>query len=235
MKTCWRTASHAELHFLFLVMPWIFLLGLSLGTSGDVAAQPQPSDYGGAPDTGPGTSPGNYNTQDADGGPRHPVTLASPFIGGCVDIDGGTLQNNVASADDLAVGAATVGLCIPAGDDEDGILVGSPVPSPGLSSSAVQVIMTAAASPADCHLDAWMDFNHDGDFDDLGEQIATNQVLLAGSGANTLTFLVPAAAVPGPTVSRFRCSSVGGLGPTGPAPDGEVQDIQIPINPKFLP
>ena len=49
-------------------------------------------------------------------------------------------------------------------------------------------------------------------------------------GVNTLTFSTPARLSPG-AVMRFRFSRGGGLGPTGTAPDGEVEDHLVPIAP----
>jgi hypothetical protein len=71
-------------------------------------------------------------------------------------------------------------------------------------------------------LDAWIDFNRDGDWLDAGEQIATNFAVVAGT--NSVSFTVPETAVAGTTFARFRLSSTGGLAPTGQAADGEVED-----------
>ena len=54
--------------------------------------------------------------------------------------------------------------------------------------------MTASAAGA---LDAWIDFNADGDFGDAGEQIFAAQPLAAG--ANPLAYVVPCCAVEGLT------------------------------------
>ena len=58
--------------------------------------------------------------------------------------------------------------------------------------------------------------------------IFANQALSLGS--NTLTFAVPAGAVvTSQTFARFRFSSTGGLGSTGLAADGEVEDYAVEI------
>ena len=77
------------------------------------------------------------------------------------------------------------------------------------------------------YLDAWFDFNGDGDWNDAGEKIFNRKALVAGN--NALTFNVPGTAVSGPTYMRFRLSSVGGLSPTGSAADGEVEDYVVTI------
>jgi len=99
-------------------------------------------------------------------------------------------------------------------DDEDGVtlLVVTPV------GGGVTVEVTQA-----CYLNAWMDFNDNGDWDDLGEQIFTDELLAVGF--NPLTFAVPAYAVrETPLVSRWRVNDAGGLAYTGLADDGEIED-----------
>jgi len=76
-------------------------------------------------------------------------------------------------------------------------------------------------------LDAWFDFNADGDWSDPCEQIFTSEPLDAGS--NILTFIIPSDAVTAETYARFRFSTVGGLEPNGPALDGEVEDYLVSI------
>jgi hypothetical protein len=76
-------------------------------------------------------------------------------------------------------------------------------------------------------LDAWFDFNADGDWSDPCEQIFASEPLYAGS--NILTFSIPSNAVTTDTYARFRFSTAGGLEPNGPAPDGEVEDYMISI------
>jgi hypothetical protein len=76
-------------------------------------------------------------------------------------------------------------------------------------------------------LDAFLDFNADGDFADDGEKIFDSVPVSAGE--NLLSFLVPADAVSGPTYARFRISSAGGLRFDGPAADGEVEDYRVTI------
>jgi large repetitive protein len=80
-----------------------------------------------------------------------------------------------------------------------------------------------------CVLNAWVDWNSNGIFGDSpGEQIATNLSVPSGSPF-VLNAAVPAGAVAGTTYARFRCSTATGLGPTGPAPNGEVEDYVVVI------
>ena len=176
-------------------------------------AIPPAYDYGDAPDVGAGTATQDYQTTALDTGARHALT-GTPFLGACVDADGGFLQNTGATADD------TSGSCA---DDEDGVTFSGSF-TPG--GTATFNVSTAGAAP--CVLDAWADWNQNGDFTDAGEQIAASMNVPPGP-ATVLTPSVPAGAIPGTTYARFRCSSSGGLTPTGEAPDGEVEDYAITI------
>ncbi len=109
-------------------------------------------------------------------------------------------------------------------DDEDGVHFMSPL-IPG-HPAKVQIEVSV-----DGYIDAWIDFNHDGDWDDYGEQIFASQRVKLGT--NDLEFKVPpyphAIAVNAPTYARFRFSTYGGLKYGGPAKDGEVEDYAVRI------
>ena len=76
-------------------------------------------------------------------------------------------------------------------------------------------------------LDAWIDYNQNGSWDDFGEKVFDSVALSAGS--NDLRLQVPTFAKPGDTYARFRFSVGGGLFPTGIAVGGEVEDYQVTI------
>jgi len=97
--------------------------------------------------------------------------------------------------------------------------------------SLVAIVGTATTSSLSVNasevgkLDAWIDFNRDGDWNDAGEQILVSADLSLGD--NLVSFTVPPAAntsIGGNTAARFRFSSVGKLTPNGAAADGEVED-----------
>lgn len=163
-------------------------------------------DFGDAPD-------GAYPTLIASNGARHAVTGTQPWLGtNGPDVESDGHQSASANGDD------TNGT-----DDEDGVVFTSDL-VPGDSAT---VDVTAAGAG---NLDAWIDFNDDGDWLDAGEQVFTSEVL--SDGLNSLTFAVPGTAAPGATtVARFRYSTVGGLSPTGLAVDGEVEDLMVDIAP----
>ena len=89
--------------------------------------------------------------------------------------------------------------------------------------------MTVANAPDGARLDAWIDFNGDGNWDGALDRIAAN--ILVHDGANEIAFHVPGDALPGATFARFRLSTAGGLGPRGVAADGEVEDHPLTIIP----
>jgi len=104
-------------------------------------------------------------------------------------------------------------------DDADGVIFNSWL-LPGQTASVIVIASTTGI------LNAWLDFNIDGDWLDAGEHIFLDQALQQGS--NVLTFNVPATIPPMlPTYARFRFSTMGGLTFTGMAPDGEVEDYKV--------
>jgi hypothetical protein len=105
-------------------------------------------------------------------------------------------------------------------DDENGVVFNTPL-VPG---KPAQVTVTASGPGL---LQGWIDFDANWSWADPGEQIFTDQSLVAGP--NVLNFNVPATAAIGRTFARFRFSTVGGLPFYGPARDGEVEDYMVRI------
>ncbi|MGQ0620177.1 MAG: Calx-beta domain-containing protein [Panacagrimonas sp.] len=157
------------------------------------------SDYGDAPDP-------TYPTLLANDGARH--FLNGPKLGTAIDPETDGQPNPGATGDDIA------GI-----DDEDGVEFGTLV-----SGQSATVDVEVTDGPA--LLDAWIDFNRDGDWSDAGEQIFDDYIVLNGAN-NGLVFQVPGTAVAGISYARVRLSSDGVAEPTGAAPDGEVEDEQV--------
>lgn len=148
-----------------------------------------------------GDAPASY------GNPKHDI-VAGYRLGATITAESGPYNNATANAD--------------AGDD--GVTIGTLRRS---NTGAVSVAVTGASG----RLQAWFDWNHDGDFLDAGEQVATNVAdngagdTNATTGTIGLSFPVPATAGLGQTFARFRWSSQTGL----PADslvghDGEIED-----------
>ena len=171
-------------------------------------------DFGDAPT---GTQSNNYPVLLTQNGARHNFT--NTF---CL---GTTVDGEADGQPDLdAKGDNNAGV-----NDEDGVTATSSI-TPG-QTATLQVFLTGAGgagAPAGL-LNAWLDFNRDGDWNDVGEQIFTNRSLVPG--INNLSFLVPATASEGVTYARFRLNRQGGLTPVGLASDGEVEDYRLNISP----
>lgn len=169
-------------------------------------------DFGDAPTGGgAGSPPDSYPTLLIDNGARHLIDGIT-YMGTTVDAEPDGQPDATATDDD------TTG--IP--DDEDGVVFSSFI-TPGNNAT---VDITAAVAGK---LNAWIDFNQDGDWEDGDEQIFTNQELNAGLN-NGLTYSVPVSALQGSTFGRFRFNSTGDLSFDGPALDGEVEDYKVDIN-----
>ena len=160
-----------------------------------------------------GDAPAPYATLEVDNGARHQV-VSDFYLGNSIDIDFNGQPSAAADGDDQD-----------GSDDEDGVTGIDAATSTLVGASQHSIIVTASKAG---RLDAWIDFNQDGDWNDAGEQVFTNQAL--SSGANALTFVVPGTAAQGTTFARFRFSSSGGLLPTGFASDGEVEDYRVNIS-----
>ena len=168
-----------------------------------------------------GDAPVPYPTTLGEVGAEH--TLIGPTLGANRDAELDGTHSANADADD------TVGTP----DDEDGVIVPVLTASTTAATTASLDIDLQNAAATTNHLDAWIDFNADGDWDDSGEQIFTSYNLGTNSGIQSATFTVPqdtgASIVYGTTYARFRLSTVGGLLPTGLAADGEVEDYQVAV------
>ena len=118
--------------------------------------------------------------------------------------------------------------------DEDGVtFLSSLLASASTATTASVAIDLQNADPNFNFLDAWLDLNHDGDWDDLNEQILISFDLGTTNGRQIVQFTIPqdtgTNVEVGPTFARFRLSTSGGLLPTGLADDGEVEDYQVTI------
>ncbi|RIK77390.1 MAG: hypothetical protein DCC67_12695, partial [Planctomycetota bacterium] len=84
-------------------------------------------------------------------------------------------------------------------------------------------------APTGARIDAWIDFDGDGTWNQAGEQILARAPVV--EGLNTLAFAAPAGATAGTTFARVRLSTAGGLTPKSAAIDGEVEDYAVVIAP----
>lgn len=163
----------------------------------------------GSPDYGDAPAP--YPTTAADDGPSH--VAIGHWLGASRDGEVDGVPSASADGD---------------GADEDGVTFG-PLNVRDFNAEVTVNVQSNNNQPGWVNLDAWIDFNQDGDWSDPGEQIFQSTGVRIFD--HHLTFQIPGDALVGTTYARFRLSAAGGLSPTGPADDGEVEDYQIYIGP----
>ncbi len=167
-----------------------------------------------------GDAPNVYPVTIANNGGSHGVSTLVPLhLGVCVDTEADGQPSVLADADDLTGGTGVVGACV-GNDDEDGVTFNSPI----ATCLATDVTVTSNTSGV---LDAWFDFNNDGNWNGANENIFNGVNLSAG--ANNLQFTTPCDAFVGNANLRFRLSSSGISTPDGGAIDGEVEDYQVNV------
>ncbi len=154
------------------------------------------------------------------GAPSHGID-ASLYMGSVVpDADSAANPGASANGDDVT-----------GTDDEDG----ASIPALTQRDSANILVNVRQASVNDGYLQGWIDWNGDGDFNDGGEQIATDLQLGSGTNGNiTIPIDVPATATTSQTYARFRWSTTSGLNAITAAPDGEVEDHALTIT-EYVP
>lgn len=146
----------------------------------------------------------------------YPATLAEDGARHLIVADGPTLGATVSAETDSQP------------DDDDGVAFLTSLVRTNESATTASLAVSVSGSAG--LLDAWIDFNQDGIWDDSpgsAETIASNLAL--GMGENLLSFQVPAGATAGATYLRLRLSSAGSLSPLDEAADGEVEDYHISL------
>lgn len=125
-------------------------------------------------------------------------------------------------------------------DDEDGVSFISDINPSGVLNKGVITPISVTVTGAGV-LEAWIDFNADGDWTDPGEQIISSLsegAIFSDAGVGitrVFNVTVPATApdpiAPIETYARFRVSVDGGLEPNGLALSGEVEDYVLLVLP----
>ncbi|WP_043993899.1 LruC domain-containing protein [Moritella sp. PE36] len=159
------------------------------------------TDYGDAPDS--------YGTTLANNGARHLINYHNHFLGSSIDAES---DARIYPSSDESVSIK----------DEDGIIFKTSL-IPGLDAQVNVVVGGEATS----YLNAWFDWNRDGDFNDANERAISGLQLLPGS--HDVLFRVPDGATPGASWSRFRLGSIADISNNGGYVYGEVEDYQINI------
>ncbi|CAA6821674.1 MAG: Unknown protein [uncultured Sulfurovum sp.] len=137
------------------------------------------------------------------------------FMGDNIDHDVYTFNTTNADGDDLD------GV-----DDEDGVTLadGSDLNGTYLALNSIHNLNVKVSKTG--YLNVWIDYNIDGDFEDVGEKIVTAMALTAG--IHTISINVPNGLTSNTdTYLRFRYSSTANLTATQDANDGEVEDYMV--------
>ncbi len=182
-------------------------------------------DYGDLPDTGTGTSTGNYQTLNSDSGPSHTATATTLRLGATVDTEIDGQPNSTATGD---------------GADEDGIS-SMPVFNRGQAYTIPVSVFNNTGGTA--RIFGFIDWNNDGDFADSGETLTAVAVSSSASQQTiNITGTTPGTAVIGTYGARFRLATATTLTSTGTTGNGEVEDYivtgacpTIAITPTTLP
>jgi len=165
--------------------------------------QDEPNDFGDAPES--------YGSAD------HVINQWLPqYLGAGVDGEKESQYSKNADGDDLN------GI-----DDEDGVSFPALI-----QGEKVSIRYTIVSILSSGYLNAWIDWDGDGEFNDADERIATN--IRHGTGTYSLDITVPSDAITTrPTFARFRLgprsTSDPEYGSTGTASSGEVEDYMIKI------
>ncbi len=162
-------------------------------------------DWGDAPD---GAGAPGYPTMSFNNGANHKIV--GPWLGDDTDFPDPEPDGQ---PDTHALGDDNDG-----NDDEDGVSI-----PPMFQGQPADI--TLEVNGGGGFVDAWVDFNGDMSWQ-ASEQIFDS---FLADGTHTISFIVPADAVLGPTFARFRISKEGFLYPWGPADSGEVEDYQVSI------
>lgn len=149
-----------------------------------------------------GDLPESYHTTLASNGPRH--RAGSLFLGSGVTVEPNGVPSGTASS-----------------DLDDGVTVSGSLIT-GMTGT-LQIVASQAGK-----LDAFLDFNHNGQFD-ANERVTPLGGLLLNAGVNIVPINLPPDLLAGGLAARFRLSSTGGLAPTGAAANGEVEDYILPV------
>ena len=137
-----------------------------------------------------GDSPAPYPTLEADDGARHQIGTVR--LGTQVDGELDGQPHPQAPGDDEA-----------GRSDEDGVFLEKADGALIIGANTTTNVLAANAKAA--RLNAWIDFNLDGDWADAGEHIFVDHQL--DDSSNLMTLKVPPADLEGITSARFRLST----------------------------
>lgn len=172
-----------------------------------------PCDWGDLPDTSATTNISDYQTLSANNGPVH-VIIPGLSLGSSVDgeIDGQASTNALGD-----------------GNDEDGLTILASLDiSPGGNFRIPLNYVNTTGNTA--HIEAWIDWNGDGDFEETGEMVF-NESDTGDTAFDRIPISVPSNAVTGQFLGlRIRISNQDNMTPYGLISTGEVEDYLIDLD-----
>ena len=175
----------------------------------------QACDWGDLPDTSAMTNAGDYQTTRANNGPVH-VIIPGLSLGAIVDgeTDGQPSADALGDENDEK--------------DEDGLTI---FPSLDIKlGSTFRLPLTVTNTTGDtAYVEAWIDWNGDGDFDDANEMVVDLKDNADGNFPSNISMTVPANATNGLIGVRIRVSHTDNMTPYGQIGTGEVEDYLIGI------
>ncbi|MCY2976123.1 MAG: Ig-like domain-containing protein [Planctomycetota bacterium] len=147
-----------------------------------------------------------------------PADAIQLYLGATVDTEADGQPNPNATGDDIASTPS----------DEDGVRIVNGLFQNGFFNKQVPQTSLIVTSSGAGFVDAWIDWNRDGDFTDAGEQVISSQIV-SGPGETTLTVTTPASSSVGSSFLRVRLSALGNLLSGGVGIGGETEDYRIDI------
>ncbi len=159
-------------------------------------------DFGDAPESNSLTT---FPTTLARDGARHLVG-SGVYMGSSVDAEPNGSPSVNADCD---------------GADEDGVIWHNWIVG------AIASLEVRAVTPSVAYINAWIDFNGDGDWDDVDESILIDRPVT--SGVNNFNISIPTSASSGLRYARVRITAAPGHGYKGLAATGEVEDYRVTV------
>lgn len=164
-----------------------------------------------------GDAPFDASTNPGYGNPIHVIDPSAPIVQiGATNTGEPVAGNSPNASSDTGDDGVTIGGVSLQGQSFQGQV-----------SETVTIAVTNASSDTGL-LQAFFDWNRDGDFDDAGEQIATDAQDSDNDGILILNVTPPIDIAAGPSFARFRWAT-SSVGVQDPAGNGEVEDYAITL------
>ena len=162
-----------------------------------------------------GDAPFDVATAPGYGNPIHVIDASDPLVQ-----LGATNTAETASGNDTVLDAGDDGITIGTGTAFEGVTL------QGLAESATITATITNGTADNGLLQAFFDWNADGDFDDDGEQPIVDLSAAPSDGTLTFTVTPPVGTVAGPSFARFRWATTS-VGVQDATANGEVEDYRI--------